>query len=62
MTELELILNALETVLCDPEGNCCISGSEVDRETIDRALTDLRDYIAYMPPQEPGRGYNYGRG
>ena len=34
-------MNAIETlisVLCDPEGKCCISGSDDDRRLIDSAL------------------------
>ena len=37
-------MNAIETlisVLCDPEGKCCISGSDDDRRLIDSALADL---------------------
>ena len=37
-------MNAIETltsVLCDPEGKCCISGSDDDRRLIDSALAEL---------------------
>ena len=37
-------MDAIETlisVLCDPEGKCCISGSDDDRRLIDSALADL---------------------
>lgn len=37
-------MNAIETlisVLCDPEGKCCISGSDGDRRLIDSALAEL---------------------
>ena len=37
-------MNAIETlisVLCGPEGKCCISGSDDDRRLIDSALADL---------------------
>ena len=30
----------LTAVLCDPEGKCCIKGSDADREIIDKALAD----------------------
>ena len=37
-------MNAIETlisVLCDPEGKCCISGSDDDRRLIDSAIAEL---------------------
>ena len=37
-------MNAIETlisVLCGPEGKCCISGSDDDRRLIDSALADI---------------------
>ena len=37
-------MNSIETlisVLCDPEGKCCISGSDDDRRLIDSALAEL---------------------
>ena len=37
-------MNAIETlisVLCGPEGKCCISGSDDDRRLIDSALAEL---------------------
>lgn len=37
-----LALADLEAVLCDPEGKCCIQGSDGDRAAIDAALANLR--------------------
>jgi hypothetical protein len=34
-------LEQLKSVLCDPEGTCCIAGSDEDRAIIDRALQAL---------------------
>ena len=34
-------LNQLKSVLCDPEGKCCIAGSDEDRAIVDRALEAL---------------------
>lgn len=37
-------MNAIETlvsVLCDPDGKCCIPGSDDDRRLIDSALAEL---------------------
>ena len=36
----------LESVLCDPEGKCCISGGDADRQIVDEALTALSATIA----------------
>ena len=36
----------LTAVLCDPEGKCCISGSDADRRIIDDALDILRALAA----------------
>lgn len=36
------LLEALESVLCDPEGKCCIDGSDADRAVVDKALAALR--------------------
>jgi hypothetical protein len=41
-------LEQLKSVLCDPEGQCCILGSDEDRAIIDRALQALA-----QPAQEP---------
>ena len=34
-------IRQLKSVLCDPEGKCCIAGSDEDREIVDRALSAL---------------------
>ena len=31
----------LTSVLCDAEGKCCVSGSNTDRDIIDKALAAL---------------------
>lgn len=36
-------IDQLKSVLCDPEGKCCISGSDEDRAIIDRALRALAE-------------------
>ena len=42
MNDLKQIREALEAVLCDPEGNPCIAGSQGDLDVISKALDDLR--------------------
>ena len=42
----------LTAMLCDPEGKCCISGSDADRRIIDDALDILRA-LAAEPAPEP---------
>jgi len=42
-------IEQLKSVLCDPEGKCCIAGSDEDRAIIDRALQAL----AQRTEQEP---------
>jgi acyl-CoA reductase-like NAD-dependent aldehyde dehydrogenase len=34
-------IDQLKAVLCDPNGKCCIDGSDEDRAIIDRALQAL---------------------
>ena len=34
-------IDDLKFVLCDPDGKCCISGSDKDRRIIDKALSEL---------------------
>lgn len=34
-------VESLKSVLCDPEGKCCISGSDADRKIVDDALAAL---------------------
>ena len=41
-------LDQLKSVLCDPEGKCCIAGSDEDRAIVDSALKALA-----QPVQEP---------
>jgi hypothetical protein len=41
-------IEQLKSVLCDPDGKCCILGSEEDRAIVDRALQALA-----APVQEP---------
>jgi hypothetical protein len=41
-------LEQLKSVLCEPDGTCCIAGSDEDRAIIDRALQALA-----QPEQEP---------
>jgi len=42
---MEQAVKELESVLCDPEGNACISGSTGDLAEIDKALTALRECL-----------------
>ena len=45
-------MNAIETlisVLCDPEGKCCISGSDDDRRLIESALAELAQAAQQAP-------------
>lgn len=42
----------LTTVLCDPEGTCCISGSVADLRIVDSALAILR-HLATQPQAHP---------
>ena len=41
-------IEQLKSVLCDPEGKCCIRGSDEDRAIVDRALQALA-----LTEQEP---------
>ena len=41
----------LTAMLCDPEGKCCISGSDADRRIIDDALDILRALAAEPAPE-----------
>jgi hypothetical protein len=51
-------LDQLKSVLCNPEGKCCIAGSDEDRAIVDRALEALaqpplpvqpvREWVALM--------------
>ncbi len=46
-------LEALESVLCDPDGNVCWQGSYADRDIIGDALDIFRAAIAEAEKQEP---------
>lgn len=39
-------LDELKSVLCDPDGKCCIAGSDGDRAVIDAALQRLSQELA----------------
>jgi hypothetical protein len=39
-------IDKLKAVLCDPEGKCCIHGSDEDRRIVDEAITALQSIIA----------------
>jgi len=43
-------IEQLKSVLCDPEGKCCIAGSDEDRAIIDRALQALATQPAQRKP------------
>ena len=38
---MEGAMDALNAVLCAPDGKCCISGSDGDRKAVDEALEKL---------------------
>ena len=42
---MEALIN-LEAVLCGPDGKCCISGSDADRQIVDESLAALRAALA----------------
>ena len=44
------ILEQLKSVLCDPSGKCCITGSDEDRAIVDRALQALAEQPAEQEP------------
>ena len=47
------ILEQLKSVLCDPSGKCCITGSDEDRAIVDRALQALAEQPAQQEPPSP---------
>ena len=47
MTAIETLIS----VLCDPEGKCCISGSDDDRRLIDSALAEIAQAAQPAPAQ-----------
>ncbi len=44
-------IEQLKSVLCGPDGQCCIAGADEDRLIIDRALAALAHLV--QPGQEP---------
>ena len=50
-TTTEKIAEALRSVLCGPDGKCCIDGSDDDRSIVDEALAQLEAERA--APAEP---------
>ena len=50
---VEEALEALESVLCNPDGKCCIDGSNADRAVVDAALTALRAALAQQDEPKP---------
>tara|TARA_R110000851_G_scaffold98468_1_gene213104 strand:+ start:697 stop:1185 length:489 start_codon:yes stop_codon:yes gene_type:complete len=42
LAEIDGAVEGLVAVLCDPEGRCCINGSEADRRIVDAALDKLK--------------------
>ena len=44
------ILEQLKSVLCDPSGKCCITGSDEDRAIVERALQALAEQPAQQEP------------
>lgn len=38
-------VDALKSVLCGPDGKCCIAGSQADRDTVDTALASVQHYL-----------------
>ena len=53
LAKAESALAQLKAVLCDPEGRCCIAGSDEDRAIVDRALAALSSSTT---PKEPNNG------
>ena len=49
MTAIETLIS----VLCDPEGKCCISGSDDDRRLIESALAELSQATAAQADSVP---------
>ena len=49
MTAIETLIS----VLCGPEGKCCISGSDDDRRLIDSALAELAQAAQPAPATQP---------
>jgi len=47
-------IDKLKSVLCDPEGKCCIHGSDEDRRIVDEAITALQAIIEQPAPVPEG--------
>ena len=45
---IEQAVEDLKSVLCDPQGLCCISGSNEDRAIVDKALTSIQAEPQYV--------------
>lgn len=52
---MKLALEALESVLCDPEGNVCWQGSYADRDIIGDALDVFRTAISEALAEHPAQ-------
>lgn len=46
MTTLHEAVDALESVLCGPNGKCCITGSPEDRAIVGKSIATLRKQLA----------------
>ena len=57
MTAIETLIS----VLCDPDGKCCISGSDDDRRLIDSALAELAQAAQADSVQEDAARYRFLR-
>jgi len=53
MSDIRKALEALESVLCDPEGKAGIHGSDADMKIIDDALDQLRADLAQPQAAQP---------
>ena len=57
-------VDALKSVLCGPDGKCCIAGSQADRDTVDTALAAIQHYLDQHKaelPVLPGPYFGSGR-
>ena len=57
MTAIETLIS----VLCGPDGKCCISGSDDDRRLIDSALAELAQAAQADSVQEDAARYRFLR-
>lgn len=44
--KINVAIEKLVSVLCDPEGRCCIQGSDADRKIVDEAIAELKAAVA----------------